>query len=115
MFDALYVYSINCKCDFENSTFERGEVLVVMCTHVDDLLWAHDVRAKPMIDKILKRFIVGDQETRNFRYCGKEIQQDSNFDIHITCRDTSRRLKPIHISAGRAKQLSEDATSDEKS
>ena len=44
---------------------------------------------------------VGGTLARHFRYCGKEIKQDEDFNIHISCSDTTRGVKKIHAEPKR--------------
>ena len=36
-----------------------------------------------------------------FRYCGKEVTQDSDFNIVVTCRNTTMKLEPLLVKPGR--------------
>ena len=40
-------------------------------------------------------------ETGSFRYCGKEIVQDEDFNIHVTCSETTRNVSKIHLDKTR--------------
>ena len=40
-------------------------------------------------------------ETGSFRYCGKEIVQDEDFNIHVSCGDTTRNVTKIHVDKRR--------------
>ena len=40
-------------------------------------------------------------ESGSFKYCGKEIVQDEDFTIHVSCADTTRAIKKIPIAPRR--------------
>ena len=54
-----------------------------------------------MIAEIIQKFQCGEPEVGNFRYCGKEVRQDSDFNITITCKDTTLKMEPIRVSGSR--------------
>ena len=66
----------------------EGRLIALLCTHVDDLLWAAEPEAEPIIEQLLGEFSCGKIERREFRYCGKEIKQADDFSITVTCRET---------------------------
>ena len=44
-----------------------------------------------------------------------EVQQDAEtFDIRVTCRETTKKLKPIHIAKGRIKHLDQPTLQEER-
>jgi hypothetical protein len=59
------------------------------------LLWAVDPEYQSNIDAILKEFEVKKVEKQKFRFCGREINQDDDFNIGAFCKDTAERVKPI--------------------
>ena len=67
---------------------ETGDVKVMVGTHVDDIIWACKPEAEHMIAEIIQKFQCGEPEVGNFRYCGKEVAQDDDYSITITCKDT---------------------------
>ena len=69
----------------------------MMCTHVDDLLFAYTDEGKEAVDAILNRFSVGKIEEGSFRYCGRRFSQDDDYTIHVDVRDNTRNLKPAAI------------------
>jgi hypothetical protein len=97
---ALYSYS------------KDGEVLAMLATHVDDLLWAAKPEAEHVIAEARKAFIWGKEESRNFVYCGKCVRQDADFNVHVSCRDTTLKTKPISIAHGR--KLQDNVTEGER-
>ena len=82
-------------------TTQEGRILGMLGTHVDDILWANEPGIDHLVEALLKQFNVGKREEDSFRFCGNEISQDADFTIHKTCEATARKLKPIHIAAGR--------------
>ena len=79
-----------------------GKVLMVMGSHVDDLLWANLPEAEPIVDQVKASFEFGSEESRNFRYCGKEVTQDAQGTVKATCKNTTEKLSPIRFPSGRA-------------
>ena len=78
IFRALYTF-----CD------ETGEPALMLGSHVDDLIWAglfrhHQGSKGQYITNDLKHFQCGKVEQKKF-YCGKEVAQDDDFTIHVTC------------------------------
>ncbi|CAE7418365.1 GIP [Symbiodinium sp. CCMP2592] len=51
--------------------------------------------------EIIDEFKCGTVESDSFRYCGKEVKQDEDYNIHITCGDTTRTIKKIPIAPRR--------------
>ena len=80
---------------------ENGEVKALLCSHVDDILWACKPETEWLIEKAKKSFVWGKEETRNFRYCGKDVAQSDGGTIRVTCRDSTLRIGRINIAAGR--------------
>ena len=83
-----------CDCGLEeNSIFKAcyshardGEVLLILATHVDDLIWACKPSAEYIIAKIKSLFILGTEDVHLFLYCGKEGTQGlGTFSIKVTC------------------------------
>ena len=48
---------------------ENGELDAMLCTHVDDLLFAHKPSGAKVVQEILGKFSVGKTEEGSFRYC----------------------------------------------
>ena len=48
-------------------------------SHVDDLLWAKNPPAAPIIQKIREKFVFGKEGESNFRFKGREVEQDENW------------------------------------
>jgi len=96
---------------------KAGEVIALCGTHVDDIIWAATPEGEKHVQQVIGTFKCGAPEERNFRFCGKEVAQDDNFDIKITCRDTTKKLVPIRIKPGRKNSdlLSDDEKTQMKS
>ena len=92
---------------------EKGDIKAIVGSHVDDLLWASKPEVDRMMEHVLKTFECGKIEEGNFRYCGKEIVQDDDFNITVTCKQTTLKMKPIVIKQGR--KASDNLNDDEKS
>ena len=82
-------------------TDANGVVQMLMTSHVDDLLWACDPSRDWIIKDLIDTFKCGTVEKGSFRYCGKEVKQDEDFTIHVSCSDTARGVKKIHIAPKR--------------
>jgi len=92
-----------------------GIILVLLGTHVDDILWACEPEVEELMNSIYKELILGKQEEWSFRFCGIEIcQNKETYSIRITCEQTTRKLMPIAISPERLSQLETDCTNDER-
>jgi len=89
-----------------------GVTKVILCTHVDDILWANCDEYQYVIDKILGAFDVGKIEQGDFRYCGCEVKQDTDFTIRVTCVDNTEKIAPIRYAPGR--RLTEPCSDTEK-
>ena len=76
-------------------------IVGMLCTHVDDLLWACLPEGEPHAQRVLDSFDMGKIEKAPFRYCGKEVEQDSDGTIRVTCRNNTEKVEPIRIAAGR--------------
>ena len=79
----------------------NGKVIMVLGSHVDDILWANLPEANHVMENIMAQFEVGTAESMNFRYCGKEVAQDDDYNIVVTCRSTSLKLTPIRLPPGK--------------
>ena len=56
-----------------------------------------------IMNDLIETFKCGKVETGSFRYCGKEIVQDEDFNIrcHVTCSETTRNVTKIHLDKWR--------------
>ena len=73
----------------------------MLCTHVDDLLFAHKPSGAKVIQEILGKFSVGKTEEGSFRYCGRRFTQHDDFTIEIDAEENTRGIKPILIDKSR--------------
>ena len=80
---------------------ENGELDAMLCTHVDDLLFAHKPSGAKVIQEILEKFSVGKTEEGSFRYCGRRFTQHSDFTVEIDAEENTRGIKPISIDKSR--------------
>ncbi|CAE7211787.1 RE1 [Symbiodinium sp. CCMP2592] len=78
-----------------------GVVQLLLTSHVDDLLWACDPSCDWIMNDLIETFKCGKVKTGSFRYCGKEISQDEDFNIHVTCSETTRNVNKIHVDKRR--------------
>ena len=94
-----------------------GELQIMCGTHVDDLIWAAKPEYEHMIRKVTSTFQCGEPEEKCFRYCGKEVTQDDDFNIVVTCRSTTMKLEPIRVKPGRknGQQLNDEEKTQMKS
>ena len=77
---------------------KEGRLIALLCTHVDDPIWAAEPEAEPIIEQLLNQFSCGKVERREFRYCGKEIFQVDDYAITVTCKETTLKVKRIFIA-----------------
>ena len=79
---------------------ENGELDAMLCTHVDDLLFAHKPSGAKVIQEILGKFSVGKTEEGSFRYCGRRFTQHGDFTVEIDAEENTRGIKPISSRKG---------------
>ena len=91
-----------------------GLILCIMGTHVDDLLWANEPEIDWVFDAIRKQVTFGSETEGSCRWCGREITQLEDFTVKVTCKETTKKISPIPISASRAKQGTSEATPHER-
>ena len=96
------------------STARDGIVMILLASHVDDIIWACDPEAGFAIDAIKKQLKFGALDEGSFRFCGIEIVQSDDWVIRITCEQTSKKLEKVSISADRAKHGNLQATATEQ-
>jgi hypothetical protein len=99
---ALYVLEIN------------GKINGIIVTHVDDMCWAIMPGYEKNIDRILTEFSVNDDKTgtAKFRFCGKEVNQDEQGTVKITCKDSTEQIGHLRYTIGN-RQLTDRATEKE--
>ena len=64
-------------------------------THVDDVLYACKPGFEYLLDPIFESYDVKKIEEGEFRFCGREIKQDAEYNITVTCRDTVEKTENI--------------------
>ena len=52
-----------------------------MSSTVDDLLYGDLLEGAEATNSVLQLFVVGKEEHKSLRFCGKEFQQDENFGL----------------------------------
>ena len=98
VFPAFYFFKNNSSQNEDE--IQESEVVAVMTTHVDDLLYSYLPQGKQAVEKLLSKFDIGTQESQNFRYCGKSFDEVDSV-IRINVSDNTRRIHPIRIQDGR--------------
>ena len=81
---------------------EDGDIKVMLGSHVDDLLFACKPGFEGYVSKIQKAFDVDDSKLtyKDFRFCGREISQDDEGNITVTCKATAEKIEPIQYRTG---------------
>ena len=78
----------------------------------DDILFACKPEYENFVRKLQEAFQVEDSKVSegNFRFCGREISQDDDGSIIVTCKSTAEKIEPISYRTGVPKtQLANDA------
>ncbi len=89
MYGALYSYSVN------------GIVMILMATHVDDVIWASEPEFETIVQEMQRVLQLGALEEYTFRFCGVEMKQDlETFAVAIACSSTSEKLTQTRLSRG---------------
>ena len=72
-----------------------------MSSHLDHafLLWASDPEYEHMIQKILNTFSIRKVEENSFRFCGREIEQDADGNITVTCKSSVENVLPVNFDS----------------
>ena len=86
--------------------------MVMMGSHVDDVMWAADSKYESMVKEFLGNFVIKHQKEGNFRFCGREYEQLEDFSIRITCQDNTEKILPINFDKG-LRKLEAKATAGE--
>eukprot|EP00974_Lingulodinium_polyedra_P056130 5397260-Lingulodinium_polyedra.AAC.1 len=69
---------------------ENGEVVAIICAHVDDFLFAGDETSpawKACRERIKKEFKWGEWESGEFSQCGVDVMQAADMSIEIKQQD----------------------------
>ena len=91
-----------------------GEIQGLLCSHVDDLLWAGTEAMDAVRERIQQRFTFGSTEHGPFRLCGRKITDEKEY-FHMQCPESLAKVKPILIEGGRERSLTSEATEAERS
>ena len=81
---------------------EDGDVKVMIACHVDDLLYATKPGYEKYILKVLEAFHVEESKIseKKFRFCGRELEQDDDMNIKVTCTATAEKIELIKYRNG---------------
>ena len=71
---------------------DESKIIAVMSSTVDDLLYGYFPEGAEATNSVLQQFLVGKEEHRTFRFCGKEFRQDEDFGIHVTAKDNTEPI-----------------------
>ena len=85
----------------------------LLCSHVDDLLWAGDSYMDAAMKKVQERFTFGSTEDGSFRFCGRKIESTDE-EFRVSCPETLDKVKPIYIEKTRLRNFGEPATQVEQ-
>ena len=93
--------------------YDEGNLVGVMITHVDDLLYAG---AGPVYEKAMNA-IKADfklkENTGTFTFCGKQIIQDDGFTIRVGQADAANSLEFIDVTPARRRLLGASCSAPE--
>ena len=90
---------------------DTGEIIAVMSSNVDDLLYGFKPEAEHVFAELLAHFQVGTDQVSEFRFCGKEVKQHPDFGISVTCKDNTEKIKPVHYD--KCRRLTTQCSDDE--
>ena len=109
---------INCGLNELDPAFyalvHDGTPFGLLCSHVDDLLWAGTTEMDELMDRVQERFTFGSKDVDNFRFCGRRVETTPEA-ITISSPESLAKVKPIHIDGGRERQPSDLGSEEEKS
>ena len=88
---------------------EEDKIVGVMSSNVDDLLYGHLDGYEDKMNDVLDSFSVRERQEAPFRFCGKEVNQDTDYSIKVTAKDNTEKIRPIevHESGGKKKKLTD--------
>ena len=93
-----------------------GVILVLIGTHVDDLLYGYVDEVADLVKSILEHLIFGKDVTRSLRFSGREFEQNLvTYEIKVTCEKTTMKMEPIRLTDARSSEPDDDATPFETS
>ncbi len=73
-----------------------GDIKCMLATHVDDMIWGVKKGFEYLIDQLLAKFSLKKVEQDSFRFCGREVNQDSDYTIHVTCKDNVEKVERVN-------------------
>ena len=94
-------YTLNTILPTVFTLREKGKIVGVMSSNVDDLLFGSKPEHEHVMDKILDKFSVRERNLPPFRFCGKEVEQHEDFSITVTAKDNTEKIRPIDIGEKR--------------
>jgi hypothetical protein len=74
-----------------------GQLVSVMTSSVDDLLYGSLPGHEKAMKEILDTFSVREINDAPFKFCGKEIKQFDDMSIKVTAKDNIEKIRPIII------------------
>ena len=72
-----------------------GVIKIMLATHVDDLMWTAEPGYEHIVQKVLETFDIRKIEQGEFRFCGREVKQNSQGQISVSCKSTTESILPI--------------------
>ena len=103
-------YSLNKILPTMFSLRDKDKIVGVLCTNVDDLLYGNIPGHEKAMEKILNTFSLRERNEAPFRFCGKEVVQDNDFNITVTAKDNCEKIRPIDIGEKRRSSDKNNAT-----
>ena len=80
---------------------KEGKIIGVMSSNVDDLLYGSLPEAENMMKGILETFAVREHNEGEFRFCGTEVKRHDDFNITVTAKDDTEKIRPIDLNPKR--------------
>ncbi|OLP73762.1 hypothetical protein AK812_SmicGene46895, partial [Symbiodinium microadriaticum] len=88
------------------STDATPRLLGMLCSHVDDLLFAGGPEAWASLERLGAELGFGSTERDSFTYCGKKVSQNlETGEIQISMKEYHENLQPIRIAASRRRDM----------
>ena len=93
----------------------NGVISGILCLYVDDILWAGEDSFKDnIIDRLCKLFLIGNNESKAFKYIGLNIESDGEKATNIDQLDYIASVKAIPVSKARVNNKNSDLSEQEK-
>ena len=86
-------------------------IVGMMTSNVDDLLFGVTGHAEKAIMKVLEGFNVREVQEGKFRFSGKEVVQNNGYSIRVSAKDNTEKIRPINIPLN--KKLTNQCTPSE--